>query len=81
MRLLNGQVHVLALTLVMCRHADSAPTVNPNYTIGGALDPRYYSTTGAFNGSGIALGSSDFGIDSTLCMFWYRVDEVTSVDD
>lgn len=30
------------------------------YSIGGYLDPAYYSTTGVFNGSGIALASQSF---------------------
>jgi hypothetical protein len=40
----------------------SAPTSapNPNYDIGGTLNPAYYSTEGAFNGSGIALATSTF---------------------
>ncbi|RMY31329.1 hypothetical protein D0866_07363 [Hortaea werneckii] len=38
-------------------------TENAEYLIGGALDPSYYSTTGAFNGSGIALASQSFATD------------------
>lgn len=33
---------------------------DPNFSIGGALNPAYYSTKGAFNGSGIALASQSF---------------------
>lgn len=33
------------------------------YAIGGALDPAYYTTEGAFNGSGIALASQSFASD------------------
>jgi hypothetical protein len=38
----------------------STPTAtgDPNYDIGGTLSPLYYSTDGAFNGSGIALATS-----------------------
>ncbi|MGI4802880.1 MAG: hypothetical protein ACRYG8_54380 [Janthinobacterium lividum] len=39
--------------------ATSAPE-NSNYSIGGALNQSYYSTNGAFNGSGIALASQSF---------------------
>jgi hypothetical protein len=35
-------------------------TVNPEYAIGGAINPAYYSTSGAFNGSGIAFASQSF---------------------
>ncbi|KAI6884843.1 hypothetical protein KC355_g21792, partial [Hortaea werneckii] len=38
-------------------------TENADYLIGGALHPSYYSTTGAFNGSGIALASQSFATD------------------
>jgi hypothetical protein len=40
----------------------SAPTYpgNPEYDIGGTLSPLYYSTAGAFNGTGIALATSTF---------------------
>ena len=43
-----------------------------DYTIGGALDPSYYSTKGAFNGSGIALASESFdgGTRGTLVMYF-----------
>ncbi|KAJ9640892.1 hypothetical protein H2199_005560 [Coniosporium tulheliwenetii] len=36
------------------------PTGDPDYSMGGALNPAYYSTEGAFNGSGIALASQSF---------------------
>lgn len=50
--------------------APSSPPANtgdPRYDIGGALNPLYYSTEGAFNGSGIALatatpGESGYGL-------------------
>lgn len=41
----------------------SSPSVlagDPNYSIGGAINPAYYSRKGAFNGSGIALASQSF---------------------
>ncbi|KAI6859960.1 hypothetical protein KC338_g7156 [Hortaea werneckii] len=38
-------------------------TEDVEYLIGGALHPSYYSTTGAFNGSGIALASQSFATD------------------
>ena len=49
--------------------ATTTPTASPTapadapYLIGGALNPAYYSTTGAFNGSGIALASQSFATD------------------
>lgn len=39
--------------------ATSAPA-SSDYSIGGALNQSYYSTSGAFNGSGIALASQSF---------------------
>ncbi|GAB7355291.1 hypothetical protein MBLNU459_g5829t1 [Dothideomycetes sp. NU459] len=54
----------------------SAPTASytttSDYNIGGALDQSYYSTTGAFNGSGIALASQSFsaGGYGTLTMYF-----------
>jgi len=38
---------------------------NAEYLIGGAINPEYYSTTGAFNGSGIALAQQSFSADLT----------------
>lgn len=35
--------------------------LSSDYYIGGALNPSYYSTKGAFNGSGLALASQSFG--------------------
>lgn len=41
--------------------ATPSPTANADpYAIGGAIDPNYYTTRGAFNGSGIALASQSF---------------------
>lgn len=37
--------------------------MNEQYSIGGAIDPSYYTQTGAFNGSGIALASQSFTKD------------------
>jgi hypothetical protein len=51
-------------------------TGNPDYYIGGAIDPSYYSKKGAFNGSGIAfagaaLKSQDKGSSTALRrIFW-----------
>jgi hypothetical protein len=47
---------------------DSSPsspqnTANTSYSIGGAIDPEYFSKEGAFNGSGIALASQSFAKD------------------
>ena len=50
-------------------------TGNPNYDIGGSLDPLYYSTDGAFNGSGLALATSTFdqsGYGSINLYFQYH---------
>lgn len=38
----------------------SKPSISSEYNIGGSLNPAYYSTEGAFNGSGIALASQSF---------------------
>jgi hypothetical protein len=38
---------------------------------GGELDPKYFSTEGAFNGSGIALASQSFGGDEQVTMVLY----------
>jgi hypothetical protein len=46
------------------------------YLIGGAIDPTYYTNTGAFNGSGIALASQSFsanvesGTQGTIVMYF-----------
>lgn len=42
------------------------------YSMGGALNPAYYSTEGAFNGSGIALADVNFGIDNSLYIFYQK---------
>jgi hypothetical protein len=34
---------------------------DPDFSIGGALNTQYYSTAGAFNGTGLALASQSFG--------------------
>ena len=47
----------------MCRSGSA--TSDADYSIGGAIDPAYYSTTGAFNGSGIALASQSFSSNIT----------------
>ncbi|KAI5362178.1 hypothetical protein Slin14017_G074150 [Septoria linicola] len=50
------------------------------YMIGGAIDPDYYSTRGAFNGSGIALASQSFSRDlqdssqGSLVMYYQHYD-------
>lgn len=33
-------------------------TGDPSYSVGGVIDPAYYTTSGAFNGSGIAFAGS-----------------------
>ncbi|KAF2718068.1 hypothetical protein K431DRAFT_142310 [Polychaeton citri CBS 116435] len=49
---------------------------DPYYTVGGALNPSYYTTEGAFNGSGIALASQSFseslegGTQGSLVMYF-----------
>jgi hypothetical protein len=45
-------------------------TVNPDINIGGAIDPHYYSHTGAWNGSGIAIASVNFGVDSSIFVYF-----------
>jgi hypothetical protein len=46
-------------------NTSSTPTPSPtpnadSYAIGGAINPEYYTSKGAFNGSGIALASQSF---------------------
>ncbi|KAK5743144.1 hypothetical protein LTR17_002905 [Elasticomyces elasticus] len=54
----------------------STSTGDTQYLIGGAISPAYLSTTGAFNGSGIALASQSFssslesGTQGTLVMYF-----------
>ncbi|WPH03131.1 Hypothetical protein R9X50_00600600 [Acrodontium crateriforme] len=51
-------------------------TASTEYLIGGAIDPKYYSKSGAFNGSGIALASQSFasnleaGTQGSLVMYF-----------
>ena len=55
----------LALTQIFCRssHSNTTPSDDTEYLIGGAINPSYYTHTGAFNGSGIALASQSFTKD------------------
>jgi hypothetical protein len=46
------------------------PPGNPAFTIGGAYGPEYYSKRGAFNGSGIALASVNFGVDASIFVYY-----------
>lgn len=50
--------------------SDTPAAKDPNYSIGGALDPKYYSKQGAFNGSGVALADVNFGLDNSLYIFY-----------
>lgn len=50
----------VALTIRRPSKSSSSSTKNTEYLIGGAIDPSYYTHTGAFNGSGIALASQSF---------------------
>jgi hypothetical protein len=50
--------------------ASPTPIGNPAFTIGGAYDPEYYSKKGAFNGSGIALASVNFGVDASIFVYY-----------
>ena len=79
-------VLAIALGVVLGRkhsRAGPGPGPNPNITIGGALNPKYYSTQGAFNGSGISLASANFGVDSTILVYYqdYTGDIKVSVLD
>jgi len=49
---------------------DTATGKDPNYAIGGALDSKYYSKQGAFNGSGVALADVNFGLDNSIYVFY-----------
>ena len=48
------------------------PTGDPDYSIGGAYSPEYYSASGAFNGSGIAIASVNFGDDASIYVFFQK---------
>ena len=50
--------------------SSSKSNKDPLYAIGGAYDPKYYSTEGAFNGSGIALADVNFGLDNSIYVFY-----------
>lgn len=43
---------------------------DPLYSMGGALNPAYYSKQGAFNGSGVALADVNFGLDNSIYVFY-----------
>jgi hypothetical protein len=59
----------VALGVVFGRkHSHAGP--NPNDTVGGALNPQYYSTQGAFNGSGISIATANFGESSTVLLYY-----------
>lgn len=64
--------------LTICRSSSSAPD-DGEYLIGGALSPKYFATTGAFNGSGIAVASQSFssstsnGNSGALVMYFQHV--------
>lgn len=45
---------------------------DPLYSMGGALNPAYYSKQGAFNGSGVALADVNFGLDNSLYVFYQK---------
>ena len=48
------------------------PTGDPDYSIGGAYSPQYYSDSGAFNGSGMAIASVNFGVDASIYVFFQK---------
>lgn len=52
--------------------SNSTSSKDPNYYVGGALNPAYYSTQGAFNGSGVALADVNFGVDNSIYVFYQR---------
>lgn len=45
---------------------------DPLFSMGGALNPAYYSKEGAFNGSGVALADVNFGLDNSLYVFYQK---------
>ncbi len=55
------------------------PTSNPAITIGGAYSPEYYSNTGAFNGSGIAIATAEFYGSSLYVYFQHYTGEIRSI--
>ena len=55
--------NLLLHELTVCDRDETA-SGDTDLLIGGAINPAYYSTTGAFNGSGIAVASQSFSIDA-----------------
>jgi hypothetical protein len=56
------------------------PTADPDINIGGALDPLYYAHTGAWNGTGIAVASANFGDDASLWVYFqHNTGEIRSI--
>ena len=75
--------HSLCLYSPLTRNSPSNPSnavspVNTGYLVGGAIDLKYYTTEGAFNGSGIALASQSFtrdlseGTQGSIVMYFQR---------
>ena len=57
-------------------------TSTPKYSIGGGIDPAYYTTSGAFNGSGIALAAQSFATklsDSVVMYFQHHTGDIRSM--
>lgn len=69
----------VSLSLTSSSRTPAPPLKDTEYLIGGAIDKKYFSTTGAFNGSGIALASQSFsptGSDTsqgTIVMYFQHV--------
>lgn len=48
------------------------PEASASNFVGGAIDPKFYTTAGAFNGSGVAVASVNFGDDDSLFLFYQQ---------
>ena len=66
----------LGVGLGITRHNGATATASSHkpeqVLIGGSLDPAYYSTTGAFNGSGIALAAQSFDTGKGALVVYFQ---------
>lgn len=58
------------LLLTNCTRSNAVSSTNSELLIGGAINAAYYSTTGAFNGSGIAIASASFISQGQISLFF-----------
>lgn len=46
------------------------PAADPDTSVGGYISPEYYSRSGAWNGTGIAIAAANPGVDQTIYAFY-----------